>query len=182
MLGFYLALIDEPSDREKFEHLYYTYKDYMFNIAMSILHNENLADETVQDCFLKIAEKIKDITAVKCKETKALVSIMVKNKARNNLNLEHHDKFDTLEENDFISDNMVNEVLSKDGYETLVKEVKELDDTYRDILNLKFIYEYSAKEISELLHIPVRTVETRIYRGRKILKEKLEEMFNEYCD
>ena len=37
MLGICLALIDEPSDREKFEHLYNTYKDMMSKLAMSIL-------------------------------------------------------------------------------------------------------------------------------------------------
>lgn len=42
MLGICLALMDEPSDREKFEHLYNTYKDMMSKLAMSILQNEDL--------------------------------------------------------------------------------------------------------------------------------------------
>ena len=154
----------------------------MFNIAMSILHNEALADETVQDCFLQIAEKFSGITTVKCKETKAIVSIMVKNKARDNLKLEHYNKIESLEEDDYISDNLIEDVQSKIGYENLIKEIEKIDDTYRDVLCFKYIYEYSAKKISELLHIPIRTVETRIYRGRKILQENLEEIHNECCD
>lgn len=183
MLAMCLALIDDPSDKEKFEYLYHTYEDYMFNIAMSILHNEALAKETVQDCFLHIAEKFTGVAAVKCKETRAMVSIMVKNKARNNLKREHYEKYTTIDEGDeFYSDDMINEVLSKIGYENLVKEIEKLDDTYRDVLYFKYIYEYTAKKISELLNIPFRTVETRIYRGRKILQENLEEIHNEYCD
>lgn len=62
MLGFYLALIDEPSDREKFSEIYASYKNMMFGVAMSVLHNEALASEAVQDCLLKIAEIIGDMT------------------------------------------------------------------------------------------------------------------------
>ncbi len=183
MLGICLALIDEPSDKEKFERLYYKYEEYMFNIAMSILHNEALADETVQDCFLKIAEEFDRIVFVESKKTKAIVSIMVKNKARDNLNREHYDKVEPIPEDDiFISDRFISDISSQVGYNQLVQEIKNLDDIYRDILSLNFIYEYTAKEISEMLNMPVRTVETRIYRGRKILIDKLEEIKNEYCN
>lgn len=39
MLSIYLALIDEPSDKEKFEQIYNAYKNMMFRIAMKILNN-----------------------------------------------------------------------------------------------------------------------------------------------
>ena len=42
MLAFYLTLIDDPSDKKKFAEVYNTYKDLMFKVAMSIMHNEVL--------------------------------------------------------------------------------------------------------------------------------------------
>lgn len=51
MLGFYLALIDQPNDKEKFTEIYKTYRILMYKTAMSITHNEALANETVQDCL-----------------------------------------------------------------------------------------------------------------------------------
>lgn len=39
MLAFYLTLIDEPSDKEKLNEIYNTYKDYIFKLAMSIMHD-----------------------------------------------------------------------------------------------------------------------------------------------
>lgn len=179
MLGICLTLIDEPSDKEKFEHLYYTYKEMMSKLAMSIMHNEDLVKETVQDCFLQIAEMIAEIPVVESRRTKALIVIMVKNKARDNLEAEHYDKVERLDNSDCISDKIVNEIMTDLGYRKLIQELKGLDSTYRDILLLKIVYEFSANEISELLHIPPRTVDTRIYRGRKILKEKLEGYFDE---
>ena len=175
MLGICLTLIDDPNDRERFVQLHNTYEEYMFNIAMSILNSEALADETVQDCFLKIAEEFDRVGAVKSKETKAMLSIMV--------NKEHYDRTEYIQEDDdFVSDQLISDISSQVGYNQLVQEIKKLDDTYRDILGLRFIYEHTAKEISEILCIPLRTVETRIFRGRRILIEKLEGILNECCN
>jgi len=178
MLGICLALIDEPSDKDKFKQLYYTYNEMMFKVAMSVLHNKALADETVQDCFLKLAEKITEIYDIESKKTKTLIIIMVKNRARNNLKAEHYDKIESLKDSE-ITDMAFNEILSELGYKALVDIMDSLDSIYRDVIVLKFVNELSVKEISELLEIPYRTVETRIFRGRRILKEKLEEMYNE---
>ncbi|MGN0599693.1 MAG: RNA polymerase sigma factor [Oscillospiraceae bacterium] len=181
MLAICMALITEEYYKEKFERLYYTYKDMMIKVANSILHNTALADETVQDCLLKLAEIIKEVPDIPSKRAKALIVIMVKNKARNNLELEHYDDVVQLDDDDdFISDGLADNIATNLGYKRILQEIKELDVIYRDILILTFVHGFSAKEISEILQIPVRTVETRIYRGRKVLIEKLEDVYNEY--
>lgn len=179
MQNFYLALIDEPSDKEKFTEIYNTYSILMFKAAMSITHNEAIADETVQDCLLKIAKTITDFPYVKTKKAKALVIIMTRNKAIDNLKLEHTDKVEPINEQDEASDDIINQIMSDIGYDRLVKEILSLDMIYRDVLALKLIYECSINEICSWLNIQECTAKSRIYRGRKILKERLEEIFNE---
>lgn len=178
MLAMYMALIDDESDKEKFERLYNTYKETMKNIAMSILHNRALVDETVQDCFLKLAEMIKEIPDVPSKSAKAMIITMVKNKARNNLKAEHYDRDEILEE-DEISDKAINDILSNIGYEELVKMINNLEPLYRDVLVLRVLDEFSVGEVAKMLGLPYRTVETRLLRGRKNLQEKLEGIYNE---
>lgn len=179
MLGFYLALIDEPSDREKFSEIYASYKNMMFGVAMSVLHNEALASEAVQDCLLKIAEIIGDIPPVKSQKLKAFLIITARNKAINKLRAEHYEKLEPLGENEPVSDNTLNGIMSEIGYQRLVDEVGKLDSIYRDALTYRLVFEYSTEEISDLLGLPMRTVETRIYRGRKLLRERLEAIFDE---
>lgn len=177
MLAACMALIDEQTDREKFEHLYYTYKDMMFKLSMSILHNEALAHEAVQDCFFRIAEMISEISVVESKKTKALIVIMVKNRSRYNLRSEHYEIKEQLDDNE-ISDNTFDQILSELGYRKLVDIINSLNDTYREVLVLRLIEEMSVDEIAKTLNIPYRTVETRLSRGRKILKEKMEEEYD----
>ena len=179
MLGFYLTLIDEPNDKEKFTEIYSTYNDLMFKVAMSVLHNEALASETVQDCLLKIAKTISDLPTAGTKKAKAFIVIMVRNKALDNLKLEHIDKNEPINENEDISDDIVSRILSDMGYKQIVEEILNLDTRYRDILALRLIYEYSIEKICLILDISENTAKSRIYRGRKILKKRLEGILNE---
>ncbi len=180
MLAMFMALIDDESDKEKFERLHNTYNTMMTKLANSILHNTALAEETVQDCLLKLAITIKEVPDIPSKRAKAMITIMVKNKARNNLELEHYDDVVPTEDDDFISESLADNVATAVGYERMLQAIKELDFIYRDIMIYKYIHGFSANDISEIMEIPIRTVETRIYRGRKILIEKMEGVFYEY--
>ena len=59
-------------------------KSVIFYYISSILCNVSLADETVQDCMLKLANSITELPNIPSESAKALIISMVKNKARNN--------------------------------------------------------------------------------------------------
>ena len=179
MLAACLALIDEPSDRGKFTEIYNTYNVLMFKTAMSVTHNEDIAKETVQDCLLKIAMTITKFPEVRTKRAKALIMIMIRNKALDNIKAEHIDKTEYLCEPEPVSNNILSDILSEIGHKNLVREIMSLDTIYRDVLSLKLIYGYSIDEICNLLNISENTVKSRLYRGRKILKERLEGIYYE---
>lgn len=56
--------------------------------------------------------------------------------------------------------------------ETVVGMLRNLPDKYRVILFLHHYRQMSYSEIGELVGIPVKTVETRLYRGKKMLREQ----------
>lgn len=55
MLSFYLSMLEADEDKNKFEELYMKYRDDMYNIAFSILHNCEDAEDAVHDTFVSIA-------------------------------------------------------------------------------------------------------------------------------
>ncbi|MCM1060990.1 MAG: RNA polymerase sigma factor [Eubacterium sp.] len=122
---------------------------------------------------------INDFPPVGTKKGKAFVIIMVRNKALDNLAAEHIDKIEVIDESDVISDDIMREIMSDMGYKHIVEEILSLDAIYRDILSLRLIYEYSIEEICTWLDISENTAKSRIYRGRKLLKERLEGIYNE---
>jgi RNA polymerase sigma-70 factor, ECF subfamily len=52
--------------------------------------------------------------------------------------------------------------------------ILSLDEKYREALLLRYEEEMSYEKIAEVLDLPVSTVETRIFRAKRMLREKLE--------
>jgi RNA polymerase sigma-70 factor (ECF subfamily) len=53
------------------------------------------------------------------------------------------------------------------------KAVAGLDERYRAVVVLLYYQKLSYERIAEILQMPVKTVETRLYRARKILREAM---------
>lgn len=182
MLAFCLALIDEPSDKEKFQIIHDNYKETMYYKAMSILHNKALADEVVQESLLKIAKHIQKISQPVCSKTLSFIVIIVRHTALDKIKVEHPEYSNTsmddaskyYEYEDKSVPN-IEGIVTDNGYNNVIDAISELDVIYSDTLKLKFVYGYSNNEISEILGISLKTTEMRIYRGRKKLKTILEE-------
>ena len=59
-------------------------------------------------------------------------------------------------------------------YQELVHLFSSLPETYRAVLEMKFLLDYSGKEIAKRLGISESAVNTRISRGRVLLREIVE--------
>lgn len=55
----------------------------------------------------------------------------------------------------------------------LAKLVQELPEGYRSVILLRHGQDLSYQEIAEVLHLPVSTVKTRLFRAREALRLKL---------
>lgn len=63
--------------------------------------------------------------------------------------------------------------LKKERVVWLQNALNNLPEKYREVLLLYQNQGLSYKDIGEILNLPIKTVETRVYRGKKILKEQL---------
>jgi RNA polymerase sigma-70 factor (ECF subfamily) len=57
--------------------------------------------------------------------------------------------------------------------ERVLREIQALPESYREVIVLKYLDERSYKEISETLGISIETIESRLFRARKILRGRL---------
>ena len=53
----------------------------------------------------------------------------------------------------------------------LLSKLESLPDKYRVLLNLKYLDDCSYQEISEMLDLPVDLVRSRLFEGRRMLRE-----------
>lgn len=56
----------------------------------------------------------------------------------------------------------------------LMNRLEQLPDKYQVLLRLKYLEDYSYQEISEMLDIPVDLVRSRLFEGRRMLREDMD--------
>ena len=66
--------------------------------------------------------------------------------------------------------------------ESLFTEVMRLPEKYRIVIHLFYYEDYSVREISRILKISESNVKVRLNRGRKMLKQTLQEEWNDEDD
>jgi RNA polymerase sigma-70 factor, ECF subfamily len=57
----------------------------------------------------------------------------------------------------------------KEAREILKEMIGRLPETYREVMTLRVVEDFSYEEIARKLNIPLNTVSTKIYKGKKIL-------------
>lgn len=64
-------------------------------------------------------------------------------------------------------------LLASEQRERVNRALDALDERYRSVIVLAYYQKLPYEEIAAILEVPVKTVETRLYRARKILREAL---------
>jgi len=172
VIGFYLALLETEEDKNRFEKLYRMFKQDMYSIAYSILNNKEDAEDAVHQAFITIADNFEKVNAISRQEIKAYIVIIIRNTSidiyRSNKRI--------AERTTAIDDNISVDfdVLEQYDYQLLIKAISELPEMYKDVMFLRYLEDFTPKEIAGMLNITVSAVWKRLERAKKILKENLE--------
>lgn len=170
-------------DSDKIVVLYENYKICMYKEAYRILKDTQLAEDAVQQAFIKIINSLNKIELEDAVKTRSFLIIICRNiainmynrRARLMANSEYIDLFSDDENNEIWSfDCPSSVVISNETLKDVVEAIGELPTIYKDVIILEHFHNYSKKEIAKLLNVNYDTVKKRAERGRKLLVEKLE--------
>lgn len=171
MLPIYLSMIDTPDDKDKFEHLYKTYRKLLFYVAKKILKDDYLAEDAVHNTFLKVIENMEKINEVDCHKTRSLLVIMTRNQCINIYNCQKSHPMLPLDE----TLSAGNEIAaSAEDADELMRAVLKLPELYRGPMTLKYVQGFSNREIAVILDITEPNVRKRLQRARKMILEILQ--------
>lgn len=176
MLLFYLSLIEDSSQHDKFEEIYHRYRWLMFSTAKEILKSKELAEEATQEAFIKIAKIVNTIEDAYSYKTKNYVVLITRNVCLDVLDKEkRHMGLLNLDDNE-ISDTVEYFDLQTLEMQSIVEVIETLADEDRDIIQLRYFYNYSEKEIAQMLDFKYDAMRKRLQRAKnklgKLLKEK----------
>ena len=151
--------------------IYKLYADVLFGVCLKYSENYQDAEDTLQDSFLLIFDKIKQYNNKGSFEgwLKRIVINTALQKYRKKRPLQLvKEVVDTEEivEIDFEDKNL--------DIDFLLNLIQKLPNKYRLVFNLYVLDSYSHKEISEMLNISEGTSKSNLSRARKKLKNALE--------
>lgn len=158
----------------------------LYHIAKSILKNDDDCADAMQNAILHAFEKLHTLRNemyFKTWLTRILINecnyIIRSRKAQ----VPYEDYYETEPYYENNPDNAgvyyedVRAAAGQEDYPDVFEAVMELDEHYRIPLVLFYVEEFSIKEICRILKLSQGTVKTRLYRGRRLLKEKLEGVY-----
>ena len=184
MLGAILLTMENEEQRNKLAALFAKYKNRLYAIAMSNLHNEIDAEDAVQEVFSEIADKPEVFFGVLSKKRPAYLCSMIKRISINMFNRKNSIPIVLIEELDEgikdFSITLENALFGKIAHDEVVRFINELPTMQRSVLIFNCLYGLSIDETAQKLNVSVSTVNKHLMLARKAVKTFIEEREKTY--
>jgi RNA polymerase sigma-70 factor (ECF subfamily) len=160
--------------RRAFSNLFSRYDQKLYFFALGYLKSEKEAEEIVQETFIKLWERRTDLNPELSIHAylfkiafnfirKRMISMIREDEL-------HHELADELTDFDDQTANTLNYHFLLEHINRLIEQ---LPPRQKQILELRKLEGYTAKEIAEMLGLSLKTVEAHLTASLKFLKEKL---------
>ncbi|QHA00102.1 sigma-70 family RNA polymerase sigma factor [Dehalobacter restrictus] len=153
----------------------------IYMICLNVIHDPFEAENLTQDTFLQV---YKSLSTYEYRGFKTWLSRIALHKAIDYKRKTVHTKAREnicLAEIENIADGRapVQDMIIKEEEKVLLDQcLKRIPKHYETVIRKTYQENKSSRQIAQEENISVRTVETRLYRGKKVLRECFEELSN----
>lgn len=148
------------------EELFERYSDMVYRIAMSYGNQVSLAEDIVQEVFLRFLKKKPHFK--NSEHEKAWFIRVTVNCCKSMVSSAWMKRIRPLEDA-----GQITVAFQHKEEEELYGLMVKLPAIYRTVLYLRYYEEYQVKEIAKLLHITPNLVSARLSRAKKIMKKEI---------
>ncbi len=163
------------SDKDSFKKLYLQYHPVLFRFVVSRVHDEDIAEDIVQETFIRIWKIRRSLVCDK--SFFSLITKISSNLSKDHfkhetVRLRHKENITELydQQSDKPNKQLETEFLQKNILNIVHKN---LPLKQRTVFLLNRIEGKNNQEIAEILNISLRTAENQLYRALKTLKKKI---------
>ncbi len=162
-------------DRDAFWRLLLPYRGLIYSVALGMLKNHERAEDQLHDVYLTAFRSIRNLRDPK-KLPSWLYSVTrnhIYDHMRREMRLRKASREAATAQLARVVP--VSELAEKEAWFTQMEEaMAHLPEPFRVILGMKYMNDYSCKEIAEILHISVSAVKSRLFEARKLLRKRTE--------
>ncbi len=169
----------QNGDKRAFGRLIRRHQKKLFRFIYGLVGSFDTAEDIVQEAFVKAFEAIK--TFKTGFDFYPWLSTIARNSAYNLIHREERkESLNSLQEKGYDPQSVdlgpLEQMLDKEGQRRFYKALKALPVEYRTVFVLRHFEEMGYADIASYLKIPPGTVDSRLYRARKILLEELKDL------
>lgn len=164
-------------DKESFERIINTYKNYVFAIILNFIKDNEEAQNISQEVFLQVYVSLPNF---KEDNFKAWISRITTNKSIDYLRRKRSRvkevEIEKLEGLDLSYERKQDDqpellLINKENKEEIKREIENLPEIYRESINKFYFEEKSYEQIALDQGVSKKTIESRLYRARLLLKK-----------
>lgn len=163
----------QNGDKTAFDTLIRTFYPYVTKYLLKLTHDENLTEDLTQDVFLKVIRTIEEYKT----DGKASFATYIITIAKNTFidyTRRNRVLFSEISETEIQdSENTENKVLANLEYGEIIRYIDTLPSNQANVIRLKYIDEYTLREIESITGVPAKTVKSRIHERTKKLRSLL---------
>ena len=155
-------------DQHAFRALADRHKSMGMTLAVRILKDEQLAEEALQDAFLRVWRSSHTFTFTASFKTwfyRILYNAALTKRKRE---LVHQEQAELTEDVAIMEGDSAGS--RAETTEVVLKSITRLPETQRTVLTLYYLQELSIEEIMEVTGMPNGTIKTHLFRGREKLR------------
>lgn len=173
-----LARLAQQGDQNAFAELVKRYEKQIFSLAYRLIGDYDEAADLAQEAFLRIYQMLGRYDPEK--KFFSWMYRVAQNTCLNALARRPSNVVPVERAEEYFSDSTAadavepeKDYLNREIRQHIDRAINELPDNYRDIIYLRYIEDLSYQQIAQALNLPVSTIETRLFRGKKLLQQKL---------
>ncbi len=154
-------------DKTAFHELYHLTSGKLFSVAIRLIKRADLAEDILQDSYLKIWDKASEYMATSNSPMAWMVAI-VRNKAIDTLRKRGEVGFSDVDGCENIIDNTPDPLALAEqngNLSSVFQCLKGLDEDHKKIFLLAYYYGFTHEEIAKQFSVPVGTIKSRIRRS-----------------
>jgi len=156
--------------RDLFEQIVLKYQNLIFTVCINIVKNTHDAENLAQETFLTAYSSLSGYRGDNLKSWLCRIAV--------NKSIDYkrkHSRFvveEFKESTEQAKDSVEEAYERKERKERLDHILSALPDKYTSVIKAFYYNQLTVKEISRHMELPERTVETRLYRAKKLIKER----------
>lgn len=170
-----LTLRLKAGDERAFEEVFFRYYKHLHSIALKFLKNPDLAEDAVQDVFLKLWDNRQALN--ESYSIKGFLSISIRNHVLNAIRDSHAAIWESLSyelESDFSTNETASDDYQWREYSEIVEQgLKHLSPQKEHIFRLKVFNGLDNAQVAQQLSISINTVKFQFSQATKFMKAYL---------